>query len=251
MNLLQVTDGSFYGVNGAYGTYNGSIYKLTSANVFSAFMFPSTDADGNSPISTLIQNTNGLVYGTTSAGGPSTCSPPCQGAFFSVSTGDAPFVNLEPTQLAEQRGREGGHVWAGLHERLGGEVRRRDGYYEDALRLHVSDGYGTRGGSYRTRYGDHGKDYSNQPANVQSKADVGELHSAQWPGGDFRHHHWHGADPSYEGDFQRDVGDVRGELRQTDHGYRAHRRDHRQDRSHHQGRFGVEHDELHRQLRWF
>ena len=114
VNLLQVTDGSFYGVNGAYGTYNGSIYKLTSANVFSAFMFPSTDADGNSPISTLIQNTNGLVYGTTSAGGPSTCSPPCQGAFFSVSTGDAPFVNLEPTQLAEKEGAKVGMFGQGF-----------------------------------------------------------------------------------------------------------------------------------------
>jgi len=107
VNLLQVTDGSFYGVNACCGTYDGSIYKLTSANVFSAFMFPSTNADGNSPISTLIQNTNGLVYGTTSTQGPSTCSPPCQGAFFSVSTGDAPFVSLEPTQTAE---REGAHV---------------------------------------------------------------------------------------------------------------------------------------------
>jgi len=99
VNLLQVTDGNFYGMNGASGpTGNGSIYKLTSTDVFTAFLFPSTDADGNSPISTLLQNTNGLVYGTTSAGGPSTCSPPCQGAFFSVSTGDAPFVKLEPTQ---------------------------------------------------------------------------------------------------------------------------------------------------------
>ena len=98
VNLLQVTDGSFYGVNACCGTYDGSIYKLTSANVFSAFMFPSTNADGNSPVSTLIQNTNGLVYGTTSTQGPATCSPPCQGAFFSVTTGDAPFVNLEPTQ---------------------------------------------------------------------------------------------------------------------------------------------------------
>jgi len=114
VNLLQVTDGSFYGVNGAYGTYGGSIYNLTSANVFSAFMFPSTDADGNSPISTLIQNTNGLVYGTTSAGGPSSCSPPCQGAFFSVSTGDAPFVSLEPTQLVEKEGAKVGMFGQGF-----------------------------------------------------------------------------------------------------------------------------------------
>jgi uncharacterized repeat protein (TIGR03803 family) len=100
VNMLQVTDGTFYGVNPAYGPYGGSIYKLTSANVFSAFLFPSTDVDGNSPSSTLIQNTNGLVYGTTPSGGgtSTTCPQICQGTFFSVSTGEEPFVNLEPTE---------------------------------------------------------------------------------------------------------------------------------------------------------
>jgi hypothetical protein len=99
VNLLQVADGSFYGVNPAYGTYGGSIYKLTSANVFSAFMFPSSNVDGNSPSSTLIQHTNGRVYGTTPSGGSGTCAQfVCQGTFFSVATGDAPFVSLEPTQ---------------------------------------------------------------------------------------------------------------------------------------------------------
>jgi uncharacterized repeat protein (TIGR03803 family) len=98
VNLLQVTDGSFYGVNGSYGPNgNGSIYKLTSANVFTAFLFPNPPVDGNAPLSTLLQNTNGLVYGTTPSGGPTSCSP-CQGVFFSVATGDAAFVNLEPTQ---------------------------------------------------------------------------------------------------------------------------------------------------------
>jgi len=100
VNMLQVADGTFYGVNPAYGPYGGSIYKLTSADVFSAFLFPSTDVDGNSPSSTLIQNTNGLVYGTTPSGGGSstTCPQICQGTFFSVATSDVPFVSLEPTQ---------------------------------------------------------------------------------------------------------------------------------------------------------
>jgi uncharacterized repeat protein (TIGR03803 family) len=99
VNLLQVTDGSFYGVNGINGPSGaGSIYKLTSANVFTAFLFPSPPpVDGEAPLSTLIQNTNGIVYGTTASGGPTSCSP-CQGVFFSVATGDAAFVNLESTQ---------------------------------------------------------------------------------------------------------------------------------------------------------
>jgi uncharacterized repeat protein (TIGR03803 family) len=98
VNLLQVTDGSFYGVNGKNGPSGaGSIYKLTSANVFTAFLFPNPPVDGEFPLSTLLQNTNGLLYGTTPSGGPTSCSP-CQGVFFSVATGDAAFVSLEPTQ---------------------------------------------------------------------------------------------------------------------------------------------------------
>ena len=101
VNLLQVADGSFYGVNPAYGPNGtGSIYKLTSAGVFTAFLFPSPPVDGDLPSSTLIQHTNGLVYGTTPSGGGGSggCPNTCQGTFFSVATGDAPFVNLEPTQ---------------------------------------------------------------------------------------------------------------------------------------------------------
>ncbi len=101
VNLLQVADGSFYGVNPAYGPNGtGSIYKLTSAGVFTAFLFPNPTVDGDLPSSTLIQNTNGLVYGTTPSGGGNSCAAggACFGTFFSVATGDAPFVNLEPTQ---------------------------------------------------------------------------------------------------------------------------------------------------------
>jgi uncharacterized repeat protein (TIGR03803 family) len=98
VNLTQVTDGNFYGVNGINGpSGGGSIYKLTSANVFTAFLFPSPFVDGDAPLSTLLQNTNGLLYGTTPSGGPPSCNP-CQGVFYSVATGDAAFVNLEPTQ---------------------------------------------------------------------------------------------------------------------------------------------------------
>src|ERR1700730_1781985 len=101
VNLTQVTDGNFYGVNGINGNSGeGSIYKLTSTNVFTDFLFPNPPVDGGSPLATLLQNTNGLLYGTTPSGGPTSCNP-CLGVFFSVATGDAAFVNLEPTQKAE------------------------------------------------------------------------------------------------------------------------------------------------------
>ena len=101
VSLLQVADGTFYGVNPAYGPNGtGSIYKLTSADVFSAYIFPNPPVDGDLPSSTLIQHTNGFVYGTTPSGGGGSvgCPQTCQGTFFSVATGDKPFVNLEPTQ---------------------------------------------------------------------------------------------------------------------------------------------------------
>ena len=93
VNLLQVNDGTFYGVNyGGANANNGSIYKLTAAHVFSAFLFPSNNVDGGQPYSTLIQNTNGKIYGTTSGGGANST-----GTFFSVSTGDPAFVRLQET----------------------------------------------------------------------------------------------------------------------------------------------------------
>jgi uncharacterized repeat protein (TIGR03803 family) len=101
VSLLQVADGTFYGVNPAYGPNGtGSVYKLTSANVFAASLFPNPPVDGDLPSSTLTQHTNGFVYGTTPSGGGGSggCPQTCQGTFFSVATGDKPFVSLEPTE---------------------------------------------------------------------------------------------------------------------------------------------------------
>jgi uncharacterized repeat protein (TIGR03803 family) len=106
VNLLQVADGNFYGVNGSYGpTGEGSIYKLTAAKVFTDFLFPTNPSvDGAAPLATMIQHTNGKAYGTTPVGGPTTCPAGCVGTFFSVATGDAAFVNLEPSEKAEPVG---------------------------------------------------------------------------------------------------------------------------------------------------
>jgi uncharacterized repeat protein (TIGR03803 family) len=115
VNLLQVTDGNFYGVNGAYGPNgNGSIYKLTSAKVFTAFLFPNPPVEGNLPLSTLIQHTNGLIYGTTPSGGSIPCLPCSQGTFFKVSTGDVPFVKLEPSEQAGNVGAKVGMFGQGF-----------------------------------------------------------------------------------------------------------------------------------------
>jgi uncharacterized repeat protein (TIGR03803 family) len=102
VSLVQVADGSFYGVNPAYGINGtGSIYKLTAAKVFTAFQFPNPPVEGQTPSSSLIQNTNGTVYGAAPSGGGNGCAGgACYGTFFSVATGDGPIASLEPTQRA-------------------------------------------------------------------------------------------------------------------------------------------------------
>ena len=104
--LIQATDGNFYGVNsrGAnshchYGC--GTIFRLTPAGEFTV-LYSFDGATGRNPESTLIQHTNGLLYGATSAGGIGdvghcgTQNSGC-GVFFSLDIGLAPFVRLVNT----------------------------------------------------------------------------------------------------------------------------------------------------------
>jgi uncharacterized repeat protein (TIGR03803 family) len=72
-NLLQASNGNFYGASLGGGAYNaGTFYELTSANVFSEFTLPASNSGseyGFTPYTPLMQHTNGTVYGTTSDGG--------------------------------------------------------------------------------------------------------------------------------------------------------------------------------------
>jgi uncharacterized repeat protein (TIGR03803 family) len=85
--LLQASDGNFYGTTpngGAYG--QGTVFKMTAAGVesviysFSGNGGVSNSTDGAEPESTLIQGTDGNLYGTTYLGGAYN-----QGAVFKVT----------------------------------------------------------------------------------------------------------------------------------------------------------------------
>src|SRR5271170_2379964 len=77
-SLVQGTDGNFYGTTrngGAHG--EGTVFKITAGGtlkVLYSFCAKTNCADGAIPALGLIQATDGNFYGTTSAGGGSTCT---------------------------------------------------------------------------------------------------------------------------------------------------------------------------------
>jgi uncharacterized repeat protein (TIGR03803 family) len=96
-NLVQGTDGNFYGTASYGGLYPnfGTVFKITPSGTFTTLHnFDSTD--GSYPYAGLIQATNGGFYGATFGGGSSSaCSFGC-GTVFSLSVGLGPFVETLP-----------------------------------------------------------------------------------------------------------------------------------------------------------
>jgi len=69
-DLLQASDGNFYGIttqNGSYG--NGAIVRITPAGLETVVYSFGNGADGQNPLGSLIQGSDGNFYGTTNVGG--------------------------------------------------------------------------------------------------------------------------------------------------------------------------------------
>jgi uncharacterized repeat protein (TIGR03803 family) len=93
-DLVEGTDGNFYGTTQAGGTFGyGIAFKITPQGRFTTLHSFSLEG-GALPYAGLTQGTNGVFYGTTMGGGDPNCS--C-GTVFSLSTGLAPFVKMLPT----------------------------------------------------------------------------------------------------------------------------------------------------------
>jgi uncharacterized repeat protein (TIGR03803 family) len=77
--LLLATDGSFYGTTYEGGTSTacnkgcGTVFKITQAGVLTT-LHSFDSVDGEDPVSGVVQGTDGNFYGTTDAGGASTCA---------------------------------------------------------------------------------------------------------------------------------------------------------------------------------
>src|SRR5580704_5014677 len=96
-NLVQGTDGNFYGTAAYGGKYPsfGTVFKITPNGKFTT-LHNFDSKDGSYLYAGLIQATNGKFYGATYAGGSSTACPYGCGTVFSLSVGLGPFVETLP-----------------------------------------------------------------------------------------------------------------------------------------------------------
>ena len=94
--LVQGSDGNFYGTTYLGGLGNGgTAFKITPAGTVTTlytFCTQTNCTDGQNPTAPLVQDTNGVFYGTTELGGTDAF-----GTVFSLSVGLGPFVETRPT----------------------------------------------------------------------------------------------------------------------------------------------------------
>jgi uncharacterized repeat protein (TIGR03803 family) len=101
--LIPASDGNFYGTT-LYGGANpspitaggsGTIFRLSPSGTLTTvynFCAQANCADGHTPFAPLVQDSLGVIYGTTSSGGAND-----DGTVFALSTGAPPFVTTRPT----------------------------------------------------------------------------------------------------------------------------------------------------------
>jgi uncharacterized repeat protein (TIGR03803 family) len=90
--LVQATDGKFYGTNniGPLDFVGGVIFRISPAGAF-ATLHKFDFTSGGSAQTTILQHTNGLLYGETCCGGSSAV-----GVFYRLNAGLHPFVSFLP-----------------------------------------------------------------------------------------------------------------------------------------------------------
>ncbi|HLB93478.1 MAG TPA: choice-of-anchor tandem repeat GloVer-containing protein [Terriglobales bacterium] len=101
-NLYLATDGNFYGITWDGGANSqGTIFQMTpSGTLTTLHSFDGTDGSGPNGGGTIMQATNGTLYGTMLEGGitwPCDSGIVCVGTVFSLDMGLAPFVETLPT----------------------------------------------------------------------------------------------------------------------------------------------------------
>jgi|ERR1700722_2287696 len=80
--LIQASDGNFYGVANAGGSFYGTVFKITPSGTYKVLhTFAAGSKDGAGPSASLVQASDGKLYGVTGGGGTSNL-----GTIFSITT---------------------------------------------------------------------------------------------------------------------------------------------------------------------
>jgi uncharacterized repeat protein (TIGR03803 family) len=141
--LIQDAAGNFYGTTNAGGAHGyGAVFKLTLSGVLSVLYSFTGGADGNAPYSSLVQDSQGNLYGTTYYGGANN-----HGTVFEVS----PSGSERVLHSFIQAGVDGGNPVAGLVQDSNGSLfgtTSTGGSYNDGTVFMVIPA----GNIYRTVY---------------------------------------------------------------------------------------------------
>ncbi|MGP0018593.1 MAG: choice-of-anchor tandem repeat GloVer-containing protein [Candidatus Sulfotelmatobacter sp.] len=104
-DLVEGSDGNFYGTNQAGGAFGytcvlgscGTVFKITPQGTLTT-LHSFSGSDGSMPYAGLVQGTDGVFYGSTIMGSDLSCGGGygC-GTVFNLSVGLGPFVETRPT----------------------------------------------------------------------------------------------------------------------------------------------------------
>ena len=87
--LVRDSDGNFFGTGGGGACGLGSVFRMTPTGTVTVLYSFTGLADGGSPVSPLVRDQRGNIYGATSGRGTSTCpfNEPCGVVFKLDATG--------------------------------------------------------------------------------------------------------------------------------------------------------------------